>query len=540
MERKRAVLYARVSSRQQLTNTSIDTQIQAMEAYAREHDYKIVERVKVAHSGGYSDLPGMERLREIGRNGKADVVLVYRVDRFLRGDDADTDPGIDAAITERELNRLGLEVEYLDLPDKDSDAYVWAKTIKRIVGSVERREIALRMAGGRRKRAREGRPIVHGRPPYGYQLAEVDGKRTLIVDDTQAAVVRMIFDWYANGDDGAGPLSLAAIANRLTDMGIPTMGDIDDRIRKDNGRGVWNRTTVRNMLRRGAYAGDFYYGKANRRRRGPDVKNPRESWIRVSVDPIVSREIWQAAQDRLERNRHRTVKQTGYNYLLRQRVTCGECQSSMVAKVVKPRDIPYLYYQCPCATGRLDYARECGQTKWFRADQTDAAVWAWIADFLSDPATLAEGLRAAQQRKREDNKPLADRLGVVNDLLAKNRGKLNRLIDLYLDGDFERDVLVERQTRLERTIDKLEREQVALSTQLDAQTLTDDQIADVTDFARRVGEGLEVASTDFGARRHIVNLLEAEATLTIENGQRIAYARCLLGDRRLSASATTM
>lgn len=535
---KRAVLYARVSTQQQRDNTSIGGQIEAMEKYAKQQGYKVVERVKVAHSGGYADLPGIQRLLEIGRNGEAGVVVVFKVDRFMRGDDADTDPGLDAAITERQLNKVGLEVEYLDLPDKDSEGYVWIKTLKRITASIERKNISERMTRGRRRKVQEGNVMTHGRSPYGYNLADVDGKRTLEVYEPEARVVRLIFTWYTVGDGQNGPLSMYAIANRLTAESIPTRGDTSSIVRKRTRRGYWTKGVVSKILHNETYAGTWYYGK-QKRVSGKLIQNPRSSWLPLDVEPIIDPETWQRAQAQLSKNRDAAQRNTKYDYLMRRRVFCCECGTPMRAKTQKLKGEPFGHYRCPVAPGTLDYVKTCSMKTHFRVDQVDAAVWNWVKSFLTDPATLAEGLEAKQAEGEEANRPLRDRLDVVSDLLADNRRQLERALDLYLAGDFPREILTERKERLQATIDSLEREQADLAAQLEAQILTDEQVQTITEFAERAKGGLEVAERDFEKRRHLIELLDVRATLAVENGQKVAYAQCMMGGDTLSIAPMT-
>jgi hypothetical protein len=67
--------------------------------------------------------------------------------------------------------------------------------------------------------------------------------------------------------------------------------------------------------------------------------------------------------------------------------------------------------------------RTCGLSP-FRADQVDEAVWNWVRSFLVDPVALAEGLRAEQSEREKANKPLHDRLAVIDDLLEDSRSQL--------------------------------------------------------------------------------------------------------------------
>jgi hypothetical protein len=46
-----------------------------------------------------------------------------------------------------------------------------------------------------------------------------------------------------------------------------------------------------------------------------------------------------------------------------------------------------------------------------------------------------------------------------------------------------------------------------------------------------VAKGLEDA--DFAAKRHIIEALDVQATLAMEEGEKVIYARCVLGQQAL-------
>ena len=101
----------------------------------------------------------------------------------------------------------------------------------------------------------------------------------------------------------------------------------------------------------------------------------------------------------------------------------------------------YLYYSCPGK--KKDYARTCDSPS-FRADRVDATVWQWIKSFLVDPETLRRGLRGIQTEQERENAPIRERLAVVDDLLTQRREEYERLLDLYLAGEFPKAVLIEQ------------------------------------------------------------------------------------------------
>jgi hypothetical protein len=207
-------------------------------------------------------------------------------------------------------------------------------------------------------------------------------------------------------------------------------------------------------------------------------------------------------------------------------VTCGACGVKM-AGGANSGDRKRQYYRCPAKRHRTDYVREC-DLPGFRADQVDAVVWEWVKSLLLDPAALARGLGEHQAERERENAPLRERLRVVGDLIAGKQTQLDRLLDLYLSGEFPKEVLTERKARLETTISALEKERAGLVTRLEARTLTPGEIQSLQDFAAKVGQGLEVADTDFETRRRVIEYLDVQTTLTVEDGQKVAYAQCIL------------
>src|SRR5512138_254121 len=79
----RAIVYSRVSTdAQERDGTSLDTQERACLDFARTRGWRVVEAIRDTASGYTSDRPGMERIRRLIREGAADVVLSYAVDRL--------------------------------------------------------------------------------------------------------------------------------------------------------------------------------------------------------------------------------------------------------------------------------------------------------------------------------------------------------------------------------------------------------------------------------------------------------------------------
>jgi hypothetical protein len=94
-------------------------------------------------------------------------------------------------------------------------------------------------------------------------------------------------------------------------------------------------------------------------------------------------------------------------------------------------------------------------------------------------------------------------------------------------------MLVERKKRLEATLFPLEEERSALMGDINAESLTEDQIRTLEQFAAQVAEGLDKAEDDFRVRRSIIEILDVQATLAVEDDEQIIYVRCVLNQESL-------
>src|SRR5688500_16756784 len=81
----RAIVYSRVSTdAQERDGTSLDTQERAGLELAHAAGWSVVECIRDTASGFTLDRPGIARVRRLLRQGAADVVVPYAVDRLSR------------------------------------------------------------------------------------------------------------------------------------------------------------------------------------------------------------------------------------------------------------------------------------------------------------------------------------------------------------------------------------------------------------------------------------------------------------------------
>ena len=219
---KRAVLYARVSGDDRSKEgRNLKGQLDMCRKYTTEHGYSIVAELAEddrGASGADFDLPKLGEALDMAAASQFDVLIVRELDRFARG-------LAKQLIVEQQLKKSGVQIEYVlgEYPDTPEGSLM--KNVRAVVAEYERLKINERMVRGRRQKVKAGNVLVYKRPPYGYRVAAEDGKTVLVVYEPQARIIRLLFLWYTEGDGEGGLLSMAAIARKLSDMGVPSPAD---------------------------------------------------------------------------------------------------------------------------------------------------------------------------------------------------------------------------------------------------------------------------------------------------------------------------
>jgi site-specific DNA recombinase len=480
---RRIVWYARVSSDDQRDRATIQTQIEELErAVARTPGVVVVERYIDDGVSGMIPIaarPAGGRLVRDRLAGRFTEVWVYDIDRL--GRDA---PDIMRA--RRDLEVLGIPIF---TPAGEVPPLLF--DFQAVIGDYARVQFLKRSADGMARAAREGR-YTGGIVPLGYRVDGMKQNARLVADDTAlwadrsaADIVRQI---YARlGVDG---WSCRQIADELNALGVPTHYARDGRgIRGRRTRGLWRAGRIRNMVINPTYRGDLRYGRRTNRA-GREV-------IEARIEPLVSGELWVAAQAALARNRVCT-KNTRRIYLLKGVMRCSLCGLTYVGSYSQRSG----WYRCG---GQLvERGPEPGRCRGHsvRADAIEPVVWADVERFLRAPGEVLDELDGRTEREAQAAIAEADGIMLrrVLDGLDDQRGRalaLNirgRLADAELDAELDR-IAAER-TDVEGRLAALEAPQGAAVPEV------------ASDLLDQVRARLDAGLTD-EQRQEIVRLLVA-------------------------------
>lgn len=501
---KRAVLYARVSRDDAYNSTSsLAGQLDMCRALAAERGYVVIaELADNDVSGARMDAPELGRALDMARAGQFDVLIARELDRLSRS-------LAKQLIVEEDLKRAGVSIEYAlgEYPDTPEGSL--NKNIKAVVAEYERLKVVERLARGRMNKVSSGSVLVSTRPPFGYDcVRSADGKRfVLVINEEQAQIVRMVYFWYVS--EG---LKAYAITLRLNAAGIPSPKGAK-----------WYPAVVHRMLSSETYAGTWYYNKG---------KSP-EKRIPVTVPAIVERQTWEAAQAQKVKNSTDAFRNRKYDYLVARRVTCAACGGAMCVNGRRP-GATYSYYTC--ITSRSKWATNTcdAERGYFRTDVVDAAVWRWVCKLLLEPELIELGYSRFSSQLDKELEPLRRHAAIAGSLLSKEQAKLDKLLDLYLSGDMPKELLVEHRARLEGRVAALAGQYNELTSRIQAVECSRVDMPKLLEFVSDIGDGLNSvdALDDFAQKRQIVEHLDVRASLVIEDGERVVYLSCKIGQGR--------
>ena len=360
-----AVLYARVSSKEQEQGYSIPAQQDLLRAYASQIPVEIAQEFVDAETAKDTGRPGFAAMVAYLRKHPAcRVVLVEKTDRLYRN--------FKDYLT---MEHLDLELHFvkenviLTKTSRSSEKFVHG--IKVLMAKNYIDNLSEEVRKGLRTKAAQG--LWPSFAPLGYVNRDgPNGKRVIAPDPVLGPMVGRLFAWFATGE-----YSVKALAQKAYEEGF--------RFRKSQGK--IPVTTLHKVLRNKIYKGEFEYG----------------GMLYTGVhEPLVNRDVWERCQEVLDGRQEKKNRKVKHDFAFSSLVKCGHCGCSLVGELKKER---YVYYHCTGYRGKCPepYTREevlvnhfSGQ---FRNMIFPAAVLDWLQEELAASDIAEQGLRAEDLRR---------------------------------------------------------------------------------------------------------------------------------------------
>lgn len=329
----RLAAYCRVSSDSSDQLHSFAAQIKYYSEYCKRHpEYKFVDIYADEGITGTSmeKRDDFRRMLRDCKKGLIDRIIVKSMSRFARN----TEEMLTAlrALEQMEVS-VYFEEQGLDTKSMNSEMFA---TFPGMVAQQESVSISQNMRWSYKKRMESGEFNCCA-PAYGFDL--INGK--LVINETEAAVIRRIFDLYLQG------IGMQTIANILNDEGV----------RRQYGREKWHHTTVNYVLNNERYKGDALLQKQITTQTLPFKKQRNHGeqpmyYVENSNPAIVSRETYEAVQA-LIKSRQPSCKRKAKTYPLTRMLLCPDCGHTFRRQVVNGT----AYWLCAAkATNKTDCA----------------------------------------------------------------------------------------------------------------------------------------------------------------------------------------
>ncbi len=388
----KAVIYCRVSTKEETQNLSLPTQQKMCREYCDKQGLSVA-RVFV-EEGESAKTRDRTQLRELldycrEKRGLIQHVVVYRVDRFARQQH-------DHVILRAQLMKFGVTLKSATEPVSEDSTGKLMENILSSFAQFDNDVRSERTVAGMKAALMEGRWTFGAPIGYRRKLDSV-GRETLEPDPTSGPLVKMAFELYATGLH-----SKSEVLRKITAMGLRTR----------NGKKL-TAQTFQELLRKSIYAGLI------------SVRSWGIERVKGDFEPLVSVDLFDRVQDVLDgRALAVTPHQRNHqDFSLRRFTSCADCGLPITGSWSKGRAQRYAYYRCrnsKCLTVKVS------------KDQFERE----FAEFLSGMRPRAEYVRLFREivldvwkRKQGDAKGVS---AAIEQRIKEIEGKRQKLLDAHV------------------------------------------------------------------------------------------------------------
>ncbi|HHU98072.1 MAG TPA: recombinase family protein [Petrimonas sp.] len=467
---------------------SIQNQKNMLTKYAIEQGWSIYKIYSDDdYSGQDADRPEFNQLLRDAEAGKFSIILCKSQARFTR----------DMELVEKYLhNRFLLwGIRFIGLADNADTANKFNKKQRQILGLTNEwysEDISANVKSVFDYKRNDGQ-FIGSFAPYGY-VKDPENKNKLIIDEKAAEVVRLIFNLYLEGYGAQN------ITFQLNEKGIPnpTMHKQNQGLNfvnssmKDN-FGLWNKTTVRRILKNQVYIGNLVQAirKKVSYKSKKIISNPKGDWIIVedTHSPIVDKKTFDDVQKRMSANRRSSGK--GKAHIFATKVRCATCGSNMNKVTTSHKNYHYSYLRCKLYS--VTPGKKMCSSHSVRLDDLEKIVASKMRERFNlylDSNSVGKRLKLEAEKNDSVNR-LRDDLRKVEKQIALNSDVLKNLYTDKVKGLISEKEFVELKKNFEVEKEDVEkqRERIAgLIVELENQKLDIDKFVNMVETYKNFKE----------------------------------------------------
>ena len=365
---KQAIGYLRQST---LKQQSLSAQKQTIKALAEKHNIQHITFYSDKQSGRTDKRNGYQQITELIQQGQCDVLCCYRLNRLHRN-------------LKNALKLIKLCQQYnVDILSVNDGYFDLNKSFDRLklnifisLAELESNNIGEQVSNGIKEKARQGK-LITTHAPFGYHYY----KGTFVINPVEAQTVTAVFKYYLQG------YGYKKIAQYLE---------------KDNKLINRKPYQVRNII-----MNPNYCGRVNNKYGTFDNMFPF----------IISKSVYKDAQA-IRVNKQ--VQRTPSANLLKQKIKCPCCDSTLTNMTIRKKEHTLRYYVCP---KNMNESRFVCSFKGINAQELEVQVLATCQNFFQN-----------QQLYSKINNTIHQRLKKQRVIEAKSTLTQEQLIDKLAKG----------------------------------------------------------------------------------------------------------
>ena len=430
--------YCRVSTDKDDQANSFETQQRYFREYIQNRpDWELYEIYADEGITGTSTRKRTQFNRMINDayDGKFQMIITKEVSRFSRNI-------LDTIAYTRELRAIGIGVIFAN--DRINTLEPEAEMLLSFLASLaqeESRRTSSRVVWGQTRQMEKG--VVFGQSMLGYDVK--DG--VLSINPEGAEIVRLIFHKYAIEQVGT-----SEIARLLICKGYRTY----------RGNAKWKANAVVKILNNEKYVGDLIQKKTYT----PDFLTHAKRTNKGEVpfvtienhhEPIISREVWNTAQERLQKNNKHREGDGGHSnrYVFSGKIKCGECGSSFVGRSKQLKDGTKIR-RWSCGTAANEGTQSCDVGKLVRDDDAMQMLKTAIRSLPMDTGAIINNVtELALDAILEGETGSGDDPQRLQIEINRVQQKKEAVMDSYFSGEISKEDMQTMNRKYDRQMEEL-------------------------------------------------------------------------------------
>lgn len=414
--------YCRVSTDKEDQTNSFEAQKRYFREYIERHpEWELYEVYADEGITGTTTKKRTQfnRMINAAYEGKFQMIITKEVSRFSRNI-------LDTIAYTRELKAIGIGVIFatdrINTLDPESEMLL---SYLASMAQEESRRTSSRVVWGQTRQMERG--IVFGRGMLGYDVK----CGVLSINPKGAEIVDLIFQKYAVEQIGT-----SEIAQYLSSKGYHTYTQKEK----------WTPNTIIKILNNEKYVGDLIQKKTYTPDFLTHVRRSNKGQVPfVTIhnhhEPIVSREVWNMAQERLRKNNKHSTEDGGHSnrYVFSGKIRCGECGSSFVGRFKYLPDGSKLR-RWSCGTAAKDGKSACDVSKLVRDDDALQMLKTAIRSLSIDATSMINNITSLiLEAMREVELSSQDNLRRLGAEIERVQQKKEAMMDSYFSGEITKE-----------------------------------------------------------------------------------------------------